>query len=469
MKIIEKKIPLTLCENPLPCAYDEIPQLTAQDYQERLDQLWAMPQSQDYDYIIVYGDREHFSNIHYFTGYDPRWEESILILKAGQTPVLLVGNEGIAYARSLCAKVNIQMFQSLSLMGQPNDARSLHLADIFKNSGINIHSTIGLIGWKTYDAAKFDGLPLLSDVPYYIVKTLAQIVSENKIFNATDLLTDCEYGLKHNLCAKEIIQYEANGTFISRSIYNLLKNLQPGMTETQAAQLLHLDGRPLNMHPNISFGKNALISLISPMPDSTLAYGMPMKAGYGMRGSLVHRKGMYIRNQNDLPNDKKCYVDKLLKPYFACVARWYEMMHIGTPCSSIYDMVDEMLGMDKFNISLNPGHLEHTDEWTNSPFTKNSMTKLRSGMMLQCDFSVSFKSPKLAAHMEDGLVLADAKLREEIRLLSPACWQRISARQKFIQEKLNINLPDECLPMSDLTLACHPYMADLSILLAKDK
>ena len=124
MNIIEKAIPLTLCESPLPYAYEEVPKLNAQDYKKRLETLWNMPQAADYDHIIIYGDREHFSNIHYFTGYDPRWEESLLLLERGKTPVLLVGNEGIGYAAGLSAEVRIQMYQTLSLMGQPNDERS---------------------------------------------------------------------------------------------------------------------------------------------------------------------------------------------------------------------------------------------------------------------------------------------------------------------------------------------------------
>lgn len=469
MKIIEKKIPCTLCENPVPCAYEDVPRMTAQDYKKRQAQLWEMTQASDYDVIVIYGDREHFSNIHYFTGYDPRWEESLLILGRDKVPVLLVGNEGIGYTRSLSAEVNIQMYQTLSLMGQPNDERSKRLIDIFKDHGIGSESRVGLIGWKAYDNHNFNGLQLVSDVPYYIVKTLEQIVTDGVISNATDLLSDCEYGLKHNVSAKEVVQFEMNGTFVSRSVYKFLKNVKPGMSETEAAKLLGLDGEPLNMHPNINFGHNAEIGLMSPMPDSKLEYGMPIGVGYGMRGSLVHKKGLYIRNHEELPESSTDYVEDFLKPYFACVVQWYEMMKIGTSCGDIYEMVDTVLGMDKFGITLNPGHLEHTDEWTNSPFKQGSTVKIHSGMVFQCDYSVSFKEPKMAAHIEDGLVIADDALREEIQQLSPACYERIMERKKFVREQLNIDLPEEVLPLSDLTLICNPYMADISIMLAKEE
>lgn len=62
-----------------------------------------MEQTAGYDFIVIYGDREHFPNIHYFTGYDPRWEESLLIVGRDRKPVLLVGNEGIGYTTGLKA------------------------------------------------------------------------------------------------------------------------------------------------------------------------------------------------------------------------------------------------------------------------------------------------------------------------------------------------------------------------------
>ena len=186
-----------------------------------------------------------------------------------------------------------------------------------------------------------------------------------------------------------------------------------------------------------------------------------------MRGSLVHKCGMYIRDKKDLPEDKKDFVEALLKPYFACVVRWYEMMKIGTKCSDIYDMVDKTLGLERFGITLNPGHLTHTDEWTNSPFQKGSNVKICSGMAFQCDYTVTFQKPFMSAHVEDGMIIADQQLRNEIKTISPIAWRRIEIRQKFIREELNIELPPEVLPLSDLSCVCFPYMADTTVVLAK--
>ena len=75
MKIIEKKLKeFPLCEAPIDYAYEEFIEFTEEDYKKRRDKLWKLEQAKGYDLIIIYGDREHFSNICYFTGYDPRWE-----------------------------------------------------------------------------------------------------------------------------------------------------------------------------------------------------------------------------------------------------------------------------------------------------------------------------------------------------------------------------------------------------------
>ena len=469
MNIIEKKVELTLCEQPIDYAYDEIPEITSEDYKNRLKMLWDMEQSKDYDSIVIYGDREHFSNIHYFTGYDPRWEESLLFLRRNAKPILLVGNEGIGYSVGLKSDVEIRMFQSFSLMGQPNDERSKQLKEIMKECGISPEKKVGLIGWKAYPKEFFEDNMLLTDVPYYIVATLASITGMPYIENATPLLSDCEYGLKHNVSAKEIVQFEIAGTKISRGIYNSIKNAKPGMREIEMAELIGFNGEPGNMHPNINMGdSHVCVGLNSPKYDVKLEYGIPLGIGYGLRGSLVHKCGMYIRNKEDLPDEKRGYIEEFLKPYFSCVVKWYEMMKIGTTCGDVYDMVEKELGFEKFGIGLNPGHLTHTDEWTNSPFVKESNVKIRSGMAFQCDYTVNVQDPFMSAHIEDGLVIADEKLREEIKVISPTCYKRIVARQNFVRDVLNINISDEVLPLSDLTCVCFPYMADVSIILAKE-
>ena len=87
-------------------------------------------------------------------------------------------------------------------------------------------------------------------------------------------------------------------------------------------------------------------------------------------------------------------------------------------------------------------------------------------MALQCDYTVTWQQPFMSAHIEDGLVIADEQLREQVARLAPGCWERIQARRAWIRSVLNIDLGEEVLPLSDLSCVCFPYMADTSIVLA---
>jgi hypothetical protein len=48
-------------------------------------------------HLVGYGDREHFANLAYLTGFDPRFEESVLIVGPNSKPLLVVGNECESY------------------------------------------------------------------------------------------------------------------------------------------------------------------------------------------------------------------------------------------------------------------------------------------------------------------------------------------------------------------------------------
>ncbi|RWX60946.1 Xaa-Pro aminopeptidase, partial [Mesorhizobium sp. M2A.F.Ca.ET.039.01.1.1] len=49
------------------------------------------------DWLVVYADREHAANIAFLTGFEPRFEEALLLLgKAGQR-IIVTGNENIGY------------------------------------------------------------------------------------------------------------------------------------------------------------------------------------------------------------------------------------------------------------------------------------------------------------------------------------------------------------------------------------
>jgi hypothetical protein len=60
--------------------------------------------------------------------------------------------------------------------------------------------------------------------------------------------------------------------------------------------------------------------------------------------------------------------------------------------------------------------------------------------------------------MEDGIALADAKLRSEFASKYPYAWERIMARRDFMVEELGISLKPEVLPFSNIPAYLPPFL-----------
>ena len=85
----------------------------------------------------------------WLTGFDPRFEEAVLIVGPAGDPAILVGNECYGMAGAAPLPMRRDLFQDLSLPGQPRD-RSRPLAEILGDEGIGPGSRVGVVGWKTY-------------------------------------------------------------------------------------------------------------------------------------------------------------------------------------------------------------------------------------------------------------------------------------------------------------------------------
>jgi len=454
------------CDNPIPINYSEIPVYEKEDYEHRIQKLKNLMRTHKYSHLVIYGDKEHFSNLHYLTGLDPRFEEVLLVIQEDSKPILIVGNECYDYTSKVKIDVDVELCHIFSLPGQP-DRSNKTLSETFKGIGFNKASKVGVIGWKKYPHDQFELKSDIFDLPHYIIETLCLYTSIDNLKNATDLFTDINYGLNHHLTAKEIIHFELSGTKASRSVYNVLKHLEVGMSEIEASTYFMLDGDPQTVHPLLSFGdSNVPLGIASPTYNTKLMMGDPMGVGIGPRGAMVHRAGMYVNSKEDIPKGKEHYMNDFLKPYYSSIAGWYEAIKIGNTYGAVYDAVESKLGIEEFGITLNPGHLINTYEWTNSPFNKGEKAVIKSGTAIQCDYTVSFVKPFMSAHVEDGLVVADNELIKEIKRMSPSCYERIEKRRKFMKDVLNINIGEEILPMSDLCGICFPYLGDLRTILS---
>ncbi len=57
--------------------------------------LRARAAERGHDILVVYADREHSANMAYLTGFEPRFEEAVLVVAvhSAEPPLILAGNE----------------------------------------------------------------------------------------------------------------------------------------------------------------------------------------------------------------------------------------------------------------------------------------------------------------------------------------------------------------------------------------
>jgi hypothetical protein len=463
---------ITLPPFPSEPVHESIVRIAPADtYKKRIaDALEAAHTRYQTTHLLVYGDREHFSNIHYFTGYDPRFEESLLILSPGQEPLVLLGNEGWSYAEIIPFPVTKILYQSLSLAGQPRGAANkTALAEAFKQGGIGKNSTVGIIGIKYYVAEEAEDYRHTLDIPHYMVKALEDYVPSPAILNVTDIMIHPAYGIRTQIDIDEMAVMELAGTKSSRSVYNVMSHLEPGITEIEASAYFCLDGDPLVSHPVLNFTlEGARRGLVSP-GNHTLRYGAVFNIGLGYRSSMVARTALYAKSYGDIPAEWADILEKVYIPYYRVIAAWYENLNIGVSGKSILQKIRaEIDDYDSLGIGLNPGHLIHTDEWTSSIFTGEAEYPIKNGMAIQCDI-IACPAKYPGIHIEDGIIIADAKTRGLFMAKYPEAWKRIEARRNLMKDSLNIRIADEVLPLSDLPACLSPLTADPHRVLAVTK
>ena len=239
----------------MPDAMPEIPPAT---YSARLERLRERADRRGYDRLVVYADREHSANLSYLSGFDPRFEEALLVVGPDGDPAVLVGNECQGVAGAAPLPMRRHLFQDFSLPSQPRD-RSRPLAEILGEEGIRAGSRVGVVGWKTYAGSE------MSDLPAYLVDELRAIVGETGgVENTTDLLIDAADGMRVINEVEQLAAFEWASCQTSQGVRRLLRGLLPGMTEREAVRLLEWNGWPLSCHLMLTAGPRATLGLLSP-------------------------------------------------------------------------------------------------------------------------------------------------------------------------------------------------------------
>jgi Creatinase/Prolidase N-terminal domain len=442
---------LASVELPVLPRPDIAPELPESIYPARVKRLRELAAERGYDHLVVYADREHSANLAYLTGFDPRFEEAILILGRSGRPVLLAGNECIGLARAAPLPVEAVLSQELSLPSQPRD-RSRPFAEILSDAGVGHGSKVGSVGWKAAPDRSW------MDSPAYLVEALrAAVGAAGSVENATDLLIDAAHGLRVINEPEQIAAFEHAACQTSNGVRNLLLGLRPGMREREAVRLLEWSGAPLSCHLMLTAGPRARYGLLSP-GDRIIERGDPMTVAFGIWGALNCRAGFVVEGAAELPDGITDYVDRLVGPYFEAVAEWYGALRVGVTGGALQEIIDRRLRDPFFGIFLNPGHQLHLDEWVNSPVSRGSRIELGSGMVMQVDIIPATGGPYFTTNIEDGIVLADSPLRQILAGSFPDLWERVTLRRDFMRNALGIDLHPDVLPLSNLPALLPPFL-----------
>lgn len=429
---------------------EAMPRLPPRRHAERVDRLRERAAERGYDAVVVYADREHSASMSYLTGFDPRFEEALLVVGPGDQPAILAGNECWKLAGAAPLPMRTHLYQDLSLPSQPRD-RSRPLGEILRSEGVAAGRRVGLVGWKLFaDRAA-------SDVPAFIVDELRAICGAGNVENATDLLIGAADGLRVINEPEQLALFEYAACHTSQGVRELLFGLEPGMTEQEAVRLLGWNGMPLSCHLMLTSGPRASFGLLSP-GDRRVGRGDRFTVAFGVWGALNCRAGFVVGDGGELPAGIGDYVERLVGPYFEAVAEWYGALHIGQTGGVLQEIIDRRLGDPFFGIFLNPGHQLHLDEWVNSPVAPGSPVELRSGMALQVDIIPATGTDYFTTNIEDGVALADESLRGRLAQAYPEAWRRIQARRAFMRDALGIDLHPDVLPFSNIPAYLPPFL-----------
>ncbi len=423
------------------------PEIPAETFAARADEALRRAGS---DWLAVYADREHFGNMAFLTGFEPRFEEALLLLGPGGKRVLLTGNESLSYAPlARLPGLEVLLAQSFSLMGQ--DRSQFPLLDArLADAGLKSGQSVGLVGWK-YMSPDTGETQKGYFVPDFVVEALAGVIGgRDGLSEASMVLMHPANGLRTILDIDQIAAFEWSGAKVSRLLWPVVAGAKAGETEFEALSRLPYEGDPINVHTMFASASagEPVIGLRSPTA-RRLGKGDGVTTALGLWGALSSRAGLL-----DEGNDE---FRAIAKAYFAALCTWYDTAGIGVAGGEIDRAVKAKLAEGGLRPALNPGHLGGHEEWHHTPVRPGSDEKLASGMLLQVDIIPTPLPDGWALNCEDMVVLADASLRDALRQRYPEMWRRIEARRAFMADKIGVRLKDEILPFSSTPLYLPPF------------
>ncbi len=438
------------------------PPLSLPEARARLAALRRQARARGYAAVVVYGDREHFANLHWLTGFDPRFEEAVLVVTAKQA-LLLAGNECLPYTAisPLVAAGDIQaeLCASLSLQSQPRGSR--RIVDLLAEA-VPAGARIGTVGWKYYGPTEVDDPATALEIPAFLADPLRAIAG--RVENATDLMMHPSHGLRARVDAREIARLEFSNHMAAAALRRMAFAFHDGMTDFAAYEAGRVGGLPLGCHSTFATGGRAAQGLSGPTGE-VIRRGVPLSFNVCHWGANICRSGWAALGAADLPEAARDYVEVFAGPYLAAMSAWCGMMQPRVAGRAVWTAMQAALPFDTFGLFLNPGHLIGMDEWLSSPIYEGSVEPLASGMAMQMDV-IPGHEVYASTRMEDGYVIADKTLQADLAQHFPDVLSRCLARAGFMREVIGMEVPTCLLPLADTCGIIAPWLLDPAQVLA---
>ena len=394
----------------------------------------------------------------WLTGFDPRFEEALLVVPSGATPTLLAGPENLGRARRAMIEVEARLYPPFGLLGQDR-SQTPELDEVLASAGVARGQRVGVLGWKYFGALEAKRPDSWFETPAFIIDTLRQRVGEEgRVVNANALLMDSSTRPsrdQRDRADRPVRVRRGDGV---GGAEGAVSPPAPGDAANIAAvQSMGLGVLPHSCHTMLSTG--ARLSGLESPSGKIIERGDPLTTAVGYWGGLSSRVGWVVEDARELPADAADWVERLAMPYFACAAEWYETIGIGVAGGTLDALARRHLGDPFFNLILNPGHLIHLDEWMNTPVYPGSSETFRSG-----------QADPVRHHPGRRGALSQRQYRGRHRSCSmrgagtscsekfPAIADRVEARRAFMGDVLGIRLKPEVLPLSNLAAAYPPFL-----------
>lgn len=269
------------------------PAFTLLEAEVRLDAVRKAMARARYEALAIYADREHAANMHWLTGFDPRFEEAVLFVSQDDA-LLIAGNECLAYTvispLVAAGRVRTGLCASLSLPSQPRGTRRLWewLEEV-----VPVGAKIGAVGWKWYGAEELapgQDPALALDIPAFLADPLRQ--RAGRVENATALFMHPGHGLRARVTADEIARLEFSNHMAAAALKRMLFSFRDGMTDFAAVEAARIGGLPLGCHLTFAMGDTPGLS--GPVGDR-ITRGKPASFNIAHWGSNICRAGWMAR------------------------------------------------------------------------------------------------------------------------------------------------------------------------------